>query len=126
MPRPGFRWDRIFIAVVITEAIPILLLIAMVALIGPREQAAAQAYAERLGQWVGPLGGAITCFVAAWWVARSLTSGRIRHGFMVGLLAALVDIAILIASGATFQWVFVVSNLGRVVAGMLGAAVYMK
>ncbi len=165
MPRPrsSFRWLRILIAAVLAEAIPILLLVALVAVFGPKEQTAAQAYAEHLGQWVGPLGGALMCFLAAWWVNLWRTHtcvpcwqscqhyvpakterrdesrrGRhecprhhVLHGFIVGVLAALLDIAILIATGAAFQWLFVASNLGRILAGLLGGwmasrADYMK
>jgi hypothetical protein len=64
------RWARITIAVVIAEAVPILLLIAVVAAFGPKERAAAQAYAERAGQWIGPIAGAAMCLLMGWWAAR--------------------------------------------------------
>lgn len=114
------RFGRILIAAVIAESVPIILLIALVALFGPREQVAAQSYAERLGQWVGPIGGTLMCLLAAWWLARSLSASHLIHGLMVGLAAALIDIALAYAAGAAFQWIFVASNLGRVLGGAVG------
>jgi hypothetical protein len=115
------RLGRVLVAAVIAEAIPIILLVVLVALFGPRERAAAQAYAERLGQWVGPIGGTLMCFLTARWTVRALRARQVLYGSAVGLLAAFIDVAILIASGATFQWLFVASNFGRLLAGTLGA-----
>ena len=115
-----FRFGRVLIAAVIAEALPIILLIVLVALLGPGEQTAARAYAERLGQWVGPVAGSLFCFLAAWWVTRALNARQVLHGSIVGLLSALIDVALLIASGAVFHWVFAASNFGRLLAGMLG------
>jgi hypothetical protein len=43
------------------------------------------------------------------------------HGLLVGATAAVIDIAILMASGETpFHLLFIASNLGRVLAGALG------
>ena len=115
------RLGRVLVAAVIAEVVPILLLVVLVALLGPKEQAAAQAYAERLGQWVGPIAGTLMCFLAAWWATRALKARQILYGSVVGLSAALIDIAILIASGTAFRWLFVVSNFGRLLAGTLGS-----
>jgi hypothetical protein len=114
------RWARITIAVVIAEAVPILLLIAVVAAFGPKERAAAQAYAERAGQWIGPIAGAAMCLLMGWWAARKTPSRAIWHGVATGLGAAGIDVALLIASGTTFRWLFVASNVGRLVCGLFG------
>jgi hypothetical protein len=98
----------------------ILILIALVATFGPSEPASAQAFAERLGRWVGPIGGAVCSFLAAFCVARHLTSGRITNGVAVGVFLAVLDVVLLVASQAPFQWLFVVSNLGKILAGYIG------
>jgi hypothetical protein len=59
------RICRTVIAGVLVEASAILLLFVLVALFGPNDDAAARAYAERLGQWVGPIGGAAFCLLGA-------------------------------------------------------------
>ncbi len=111
---------RVVLAAIVAEAVPIVLLILLVAVLGPREPAGAEKYAARLGQWVGPIGGAVMCFIAARWVARKAERLRVTHGALVGAGAALLDIALLVGSGAAFEWLFVVSNAGRVIAGAGG------
>ena len=98
----------------------ILILIVLVATFGPSEPASAQAFAERLGRWVGPVGGALCSFLAAFCVARPLTSGNKTNGVAVGFFLAVVDVVLLVASHAPFQWLFVGSNLGKILAGYIG------
>ena len=114
---------RVLIAAVFAEVVPIILLVVLVALFGPRERTAAQAYAERLGQWVGPIGGTLMCFLTAWWTVRALKARQVLYGFVVGLLAAFIDVAILIASDTAFQWLFAASNFGRLMAGTFGGLI---
>ena len=114
------RIGRTVIAALVIEALAIALLFVLVALFGPNDGAAAQAYAERLGQWVGPISGAVLCLLGGWWLTRSLSSGHIVNGLALGAVVAVIDIALLVLSGAAFQIVFVVSNGARLVAGALG------
>ena len=57
------------------------ILAVLVAIFGPRDKIAVQAYAERLGQWVGPIASASLCFLGAWWLGRRVPSGRVLNGF---------------------------------------------
>ena len=114
------RWGRVVVAAISAEVGAIVALVALVALFGPKEAAAAQAYAERLGAWVGPIGGAVMCFIGGLWVARSAGHRGVMHGVLVGFVASLIDSALLIGMGAAFQFLFVASNLGKIVAGGLG------
>jgi hypothetical protein len=72
----SIRWGRVIIGGIIAEVAVILILIALVSTFGPSEPASAQAFAERLERWVGPIGGALCSFLAAFCVARLLTSGE--------------------------------------------------
>ena len=114
---------RLAVAVIAAEAVPILVLVAVVALFGPSNQVDATAFAERAGQWVGPIAGSICTFAAAAWVTRARDgwSGA-TLGLLVGVLVAAIDVALLIAAGAAFQWLFLASNGLRVVAGTIGGA----
>jgi len=98
----------------------ILILIALAATFGPSDPAIARAFAERLGRWGGPIGGALCSFLAAFCVARPLTSGRKTNGVAVGVFLGVLDVVLLVASRAPFQWLFVVSNLGKILAGYIG------
>lgn len=111
---------RTVIAALVIEALAIALLFVLVALFGPNDGVAAQAYAERLGQWVGPIGGAILCLWGGWWLTSNLSAGHVRNGLVLGAAVAVIDIALLVLSGAAFQVVFVASNAARLIAGALG------
>lgn len=117
----ALRWGRIAGAGLVAEIVPIVLLVLVVAVFGPGEEAAAQAFAERQGRWVGPLGGAAACAAAGWWAARGSARG-LPTGVAVGGIAAALDLALIVGSGAPFEWLFAASNAGRVLAGALGGA----
>ena len=117
----ALRWGRIVAAGLVAEIVPIVVLVGIVALFGPVEEAAAQAFAERQGRWVGPLGGAVACGALGWWAARGGVRG-LATGLAVGGVAAALDLGLILASGAPFEWLFAASNAGRVIAGALGGA----
>lgn len=116
----NIRVGRIILAAIAAEVLAVLALVLLVMLFGPRESAAAQAYAERLGYWVGPIAGFGSCLAGGWWVARGAASSRVLNGLVLGIVVAAIDVAILVLSGATFQLVFAVSNIGRIIAGSTG------
>ena len=105
------------------ESAAVLVLVLIVALLGPADPAEAAAYAERLGYWVGPLAGFALCLGGGWLAARGLEEGHVRRGLLLGAMVAAIDVVILVASGSGFQLIFVVSNSGRLVAGALGGLV---
>lgn len=117
------HWIKLIVGVVIAEIFSILVLVCIVAVFGPQDANAAQAYAEKLGRWVGPSAGGIFSFFGAVWIGRSLRVGQIAHGALFGLLLALLDVALLLSLQAPFEWIFVASNLGKIVAGILGGFV---
>lgn len=114
------RGLRLIVAAVVVEFAAILALVLLVAVFGPKDSAAAQVFAARLGTWVGPIGGALFTFLAAWWLGRRDAAGGLGQGIALGALVALIDIALLVAGGAAFQWLFVASNAAKLAAGALG------
>jgi hypothetical protein len=111
---------RIAIATIASELLAVLTLVVIVAVLGPSDATAAQAYAERLGFWVGPIAGFGFCLLGGWWVGRNLSAFHVRNGLFLGISVAVLDITILILSGADFHPIFAVSNIGRVLAGLIG------
>lgn len=114
------RIVRTLAVAVCIEVLAVLVLVVLVATLGPSDADAAQAYAVRLGTWVGPIAGFVLCLAGGWLVARDLSRGHVPSGFLLGAVVAAIDISILVAGGAPFQPVFVLSNLGRLVAGSMG------
>jgi len=115
------RIGRIALISIAIEALAIVILVLLVAFFGPKESSAAQNYAERVGYWVGPIAGFILCFVGSYLVARGLSSSHILNGLILGFFVGAIDVSLLVLSDAAFQTVFVVSNVGRVIAAVLGA-----
>jgi len=116
----GIRFGRVAIAAVAAEILGIIALVVIVALFGPQERAAAEAYAMRLGMWVGPISGFVFCLLGGWWVAKRTNRAEVANGFATGLAAAAIDLTLIVVSGAPFHQVYVVANAGRIVAGTLG------
>jgi hypothetical protein len=102
------------------EVLAVAILAVLVAIFGPRQPTAVQAYAEHLGQWVGPTASAVLCFWGARWLGRRVSNWPILHGFLVGATAAAIDFASVIPLGGTFQSLIFVSCAGRLIAGTLG------
>lgn len=117
------RWIKLIGGAIAAEVAAILVLVCLVAIFGPREASQAQVYAEKLGWWVGPIAGTILSFIGAFWVARQLASGQLVHGSLFGLLYSLIDVALIIAMQPPFEWVFVVSTAGKLIAGASGGLV---
>lgn len=114
------RIVRIVVTAFAVEILTVMILVLAVAIFGPSDPAAAEAYAKDLGYWVGPIGGFVMCLLGGWWVAKGLETNHIMNGLLLGVTVAVIDITILIASSEAFQTVFVISNIGRVIAGTIG------
>jgi hypothetical protein len=120
------HWIKLIVGALAAEIAAILILVCLVAIFGPKEASAAQAYAEKLGRWVGPLAGTLLAFAGAFWVARPLATGHVVHGALFGFFMALIDVALLIGMKAPFEWVFLASNTGRFIAAIAGGACAAK
>ena len=114
------RIGRILGFAILAEVLAVLTLVLIVALFGPSDPAEAQAYAERIGLWVGPIAGFLFTLAGGWWIARSLVNSQVLNGLVLGVVVAIIDISILLLSGAEFLPIFAISNIGRVIAGSLG------
>jgi len=121
----GFSTVRTVLAVVLAEMLPILLLVAIVFVYGvirQRESLSPQEFAPLAGAWVGPIGGFLATLLFAWWAARRAPKRRVMQGAIVGVGTALLDLglAILLGGRSAIQLLVVISNCGRILAGVLG------
>jgi hypothetical protein len=116
----GIRFGRITLATIAGELTPILLLVVVVLAYETRgvDAVTRQAFAERVGIWLGPIAGAIATFGFGFLAARG-TDRPLLHGTIVGVAVALLDAAIIVASGATFMPVFAASWAGKILAGVV-------
>ncbi len=110
---------RIIAAVLLAEGGGVCVLVALVAIFGPHG-AGDQAFAERLGAWVGPSTGFLFCLAGGFWVARRAGTQHASNGLLVGLIAAALDLSMGMALGARMGPLLLLSNVGRIVAGLAG------
>lgn len=73
--------------------------------------------------WVAVIGSAVTSFGAAIWVARRVDSRFVMHGALTGLTAALIYIALIVASGQTQPLIYWVAHGFKVAGGAAGGIV---
>jgi hypothetical protein len=77
------HWVRILIGGFLAEALLILIVIPI-----------NMKWGQHPLLWVAPVGSLVTCFLLAWWVGRGLESRFILHGFLVGVVAMLIYLAL--------------------------------
>ena len=120
MPRTnGIRIRRIALATIAGELTPILLLVVVVLIYETRgvDPQTRQAFAERVGRWLGPIAGAIATFGFGFLAARG-TGRPLLHGTLVGVAVGVLDAVLTLATGAKFIPLFAASWTGRVIAGV--------
>jgi hypothetical protein len=119
-----FHWVRVVLGILAAEALPILLLILVVVVYGVTAAEGSRSpeeFAPLAGNWVGPIGGFFATMFFAWWAARGAGSKQFAHGVAVGVGTALLDFSIgMSAGGGEGVAVLILSNAGRIVAGVIG------
>lgn len=119
------NWIRIILAVIAAEVLPVLLLVLVVVVYGftrQLESLSPEEFAPIAGNWVGPIGGFLATLLCARWVARRAPARRIAHGAAIGVGTALLDFSVgsLLEGADAIGGLFILSNAGRIVAGLLG------
>jgi hypothetical protein len=112
------RIGRITLAAIAGELAPILLLVLVVLVYETRgvDPETRQAFANRVGTWLGPIAGALATFGFGLLAARGTDRPRL-HGALVGLAVAVLDAVIIFGSGQAFVPLFAASWAGKILAG---------
>ena len=116
----SIRVGRILLTSITIEVVAIGGLFAVVAIFGPNERVAAEAFAQSTGLWFGPLSGLVLCVAGGYWLACTARISPLLNGFILGAVVAIIDAALLVLSGTSFKLIFLVSNFGKVAAGAVG------
>jgi hypothetical protein len=75
---------------------------------------------QHVALWAGPAAGFAACLLGGWWVARGADAAHERNGVALGSTVALIDLVLLLASGAPFGALLVLSLAARLVGGYCG------
>jgi hypothetical protein len=73
--------------------------------------------------WSAPLAGFLFCLLGGWWVARGVGVAHQRNGLLLGASVAVIDLVLLIASGAPFGALMALSFVSRVFGGYCGGTI---
>jgi len=68
--------------------------------------------------YVAPVGSLLTCFLFAWWVGGRIESRFVLHGVLVGVVAALIYVALTRARPEPLA--YVVAHVLKLVGGAVG------
>src|SRR5271165_4598723 len=88
----GIRWGRVALGVIVAEIVPLAILVLSVAAMSRGSIEADQELAPALGAWIGPIGGFVMSFLAAWWAGRVTPRSAIKQGLIIGVCLAVIDL----------------------------------
>ena len=73
--------------------------------------------------WSAPMAGFLCCLLGGWWVARGAGVAHERNGVVLGSAVAVIDLALLVVSGAPFGLLMASSVVSRIAGGYCGGLV---
>ena len=117
------RTRRLIVAAPITELLAVLGMLVPGAMLFESLDATTTARmveVQRLALWTAPTAGFVFSVLGGWWVARPASNAHERNGLALSVAVALIDLALLIASGAPFGVLFVSSLASRIAGGYCG------
>ncbi|SRR5579871_557668 len=113
MNNPKIRWGWIVLGGLIAE-------VALIIAIVP----AGMRLGETFLHYTAPPGSLITCFLAAWWICRRIESRFVLHGTLVGVVAALIYIALTRAQPEPLA--YIIAHVLKLAGGALGGFVAQR
>jgi putative membrane protein (TIGR04086 family) len=119
------RLLRITTAALFAELIPLIILVATVTVYGfigapGQDKAVYESFAEKAGNYIGPIAGTLATLGMGFWAARKPTEKRLLHGLLTGVFVVLLDLAIFASPKADFDLTDALILAGKFIAGTLG------
>jgi hypothetical protein len=117
------RGRRLIVAAPIAELLAVAVMVASGALVFAFLDATVTARIiemQRVAFWVAPAAGFVACALGGWWVARRPGAGEDHNGLALGIVVAVIDLALLVASGAPVGVLTLTSVVGRIAGGYCG------
>jgi len=113
MSREGIHWGRILLGGLLAEAALILAIVPL----GLR-------FGDNFLHYAAPPGSFLTCLLGALWVGRRIESRFILHGTLLGVVAALIYVALTRAQPEPF--VYMVAHALKLAGGACGGFVAQR
>ena len=113
MSNTGIRWGRILLGGLLAEVALILAIVPLGLRLG-----------DNFLHYTAPPGAFFMCFLGALWVCRRIESFFILHGTLVGVVAALIYVALTRAQPEPFA--YIVAHRLKLVGGACGGLVVQR
>jgi hypothetical protein len=120
------NWIRIIVASLVAEVLGIVALLAIFPVVisgGISTLGTVELQLQSHALWVGPLAGSVLCLIGGWWAGRK-SRNRLAHGIRVGVLAAVIELVLLVVAGAPVGQFMLTSIGGRLLGGYAGGKVF--
>ena len=119
------RLLRVTIAAVLSELIPLLVLVIVLTIWGylaaPGDGVAIyESFAQQAGKYTGPIIGPLATLGLSFWAARNQTNAWLLHGTLTGVLVVILDLAIYASQATNSEPVFFIGLVAKLLAGILG------
>ena len=124
-------WVRIGLGALLSEVTVVVVLSGIIVgyrfLVAPgREAAEYRAFGERTGYRAAPTVGAIAVFFCAIWATRSLTSGYLVNGTLVGVASVVLTLGFFFSAKPEHRFMYGVAFALRILTGFLGGVVAQR
>lgn len=113
------QWGSFLIALLVVEVVQVVLVLAFVAAFAPGDEALV--FAGRLTTFILPTIGTLAGFFAAAKIGMR-SSMPVQQALLLGAALAVLDTAIILLAGITFGWIFVLSNVMKIMGSGAGGA----
>jgi len=125
------HWGRVAVGAVLSElgVVIVLSLIIVVYrfIIAPGRSATDyQTFGEQAGYYIAPVAAAVAVFFATLWTTRTMASGFVANGTLVGVIAVILTLGFFLGAKSEHRLMYGVSFVLRVLAGYAGGLVAQR
>ena len=120
------RWGRVVAAAFLSEVGVTATILVGALVYTAMTGAGLTAVGEDVGYYVAPTSGLIMTVLAVLWAVRSLSTGFVRHGVAIGLLAVVLTFGFIFGARPEHRVMYVISFALRIVGGYAGGAIAQR
>jgi len=113
-------WGRLMLFAVLVELLSSVSFIISLSALTPENIEGIRSFALTHRYWLGPSLGLFFTFIASYINGKLMFKYQVRNGVALGILIVLIDLLCLIFGLVMFSWVFILSNVLKILASIAG------